>query len=207
MTTTPLVIALPGFTRGPRHLERLAAACNAAGLDCVRPELAPRWLPVLYMDQRRLRGIAERLTGRAGGRPIVVAGHSAGAAAGAYLAVEMQRRHADVRGLVLIDGVDSPTHLIERHLPELAGRVAAVLAPASPCNRSGALERYLADRPEVRVRVIDGAGHGDIEGPGIGIYRRACGDASDEATAAQFLSAVIDAITWAFEDTSGKGTG
>ena len=197
MTTPPLVIALPGFTRGPEHLARLAAACNDAGLDCVRPALAPRWMPVLYMERHRLRTTAARLAESATGRPVVVAGHSAGAAAGCALAVDLLAQGIDVRGVVLIDGVDSPNRLIASSLPDLAGvRVAAVLAPPSPCNRHGALARVLAGWPDVRVTPVDGAGHGDIEGPGVAIYRRACGDTSDAATAARFLDAVMDAITW-----------
>jgi pimeloyl-ACP methyl ester carboxylesterase len=201
----PVVVALHGFTRGPQSLARLAAACNEAGFGCVRPSFAPRWLPVLYMDKHHLRRVARRLAARIEGDPIVVAGHSAGAAAGCYLAVELLRLGRDVRGVVLIDGVDSPTHLIASMLPHLRDvRLAAVLAPPSPCNRQGALERHLEDCPGVRVRVIEGAGHGDVEGAGIAVYRRACGDASDEATAARFLGAVVEAIEWAAGDILGR---
>ena len=204
MTTRPVLIALPGFTRGPANLERLAHASNAAGLDCVRPTLAPRWLPALYMSRTHLRRMAARLSTAAGGRPVVVSGHSAGAAAGCFLAVELRALGTDVRGAVLIDGVDSPTHLIARYLPELAGRrVAAVLAPASPCNRQGALGRYLESLPWVRVETVPGAGHGDIEGAGIGVYRRACRDTSDPATADLFLASVVSACTWAVDADRG----
>lgn len=192
------VIALPGFTRGPEHLGRLAQACEDAGWSCVRPLLAPRWLPVLYMDRRRLQGIATRILAEESGLPLVIVGHSAGAAAGCYLARVLLAQGADVRGVVLVDGVDSPSHLIRRSLPHLRGlRVAAVLAPPSPCNRQGALAAYLRDVPWVRVDVVEGAGHGDIEGAGVPIYRRACGDASDEATADRVLDAVLAAIDWA----------
>ena len=97
----------------------------------------------------------------------------------------------------MIDGVDSPNHLIERSLPRLIDlRVSAVLAPPSPCNRQGLLNRRLADFPSVRAEVIAGAGHGDIEGAGITVYRRLCKDASDAETADRFLTAVITAIEW-----------
>lgn len=160
--------------------------------------LAPRWLPVLYMVPSRLHDIARRIAREAGERPIVVAGHSAGGSAGVAIAAELIAEHANIRGLVLIDGVESPNHLIARRLPELEGlRIAAVLAPPSPCNRQAQLEGYLAGFPWVRSEVVAGAGHGDIEGAGIGVYRKACKDASDEATADLFLSRVIEAIRWA----------
>jgi len=188
------VVALPGFTRGPQHLQRFADACRSRGYDCTPTALAPRWLPVLYMNRRHLRSVAERLHASING-PMVIAGHSAGAAAGTYLASYLASRGAAVRGLVLIDGVDSPNHLIAENLGSLSGMpVRAVLAPPSPCNRSGALEEFLAAYPWVDVTVVPGAGHGDIEGAGIGVYRRACRDSSDQATADHFLAAVLEAV-------------
>ena len=197
MQTTPIVIALPGFTRGPGHLVRLANACASEGYECLRPALAPRWLPVLYMVPSHLRSIARRLGEAVGGSPIVVVGHSAGGAAGTSLAADLSAGGANVRGLVLIDGVESPNRLIATRLGELDGlRIAAVLAPPSPCNRHSQLEDFLAGYPNVRVEVVPGAGHGDIEGAGIGVYRRMCKDTSDEATADLVLARVMRAIDW-----------
>ncbi|MBI1350691.1 MAG: hypothetical protein GC156_06190 [Actinomycetales bacterium] len=190
------VVALPGFTRGPRNLDAFASECAAAGLACVRPSLAPRWIPVLYMVPSRLRRMATSLGGRLTG-PVIVAGHSAGAAAGSYLAARVRQADVDLRGLVLIDGVDSPNRLIAKSLPALEGlRVAAVVAPPSPCNRHGALDSSLAQFPWVRRWFVPGAGHGDIEGAGLHIYRRACGDTSDEATANRFRASVMEAVQW-----------
>jgi len=188
------VVALPGFTRGPGHLDRLARAVNDVGLPCVRPALAPRWMPILYMSRSRLRDVARRLVD-GGVSSAVIVGHSAGAAAGTYLAAYLRDIGVDVRGLVLVDGVDSPNHLIASSLPQLHDvPVAAILAPPSPCNRNGALQRSLLDVPGVQVAVIDGAGHGDIEGAGRGVYRRACGDTSDADTADAVLRSVVGAI-------------
>ena len=193
----PVVIALPGFTRGPEHLARLASACERQGLDCIRPSLAPRWMPVLYMAPARLRRLAGRLMAQAAGRPIVVAGHSAGAAAGCALAADLRSLGADVRGVVLIDGVDSPNHLMAHRLPDLIDlRIAAVLAPPSPCNRHSQLKSFLTRHPSVLVEVVPGAGHGDIEGAGGAVYRRMCGDTSDEGTADLVLARVMAAIDW-----------
>lgn len=192
MVTT--VVALPGFTRGPAHLDRLARAVNDVGFPCVRPTLAPRWMPILYMSRSRLRDVARRLVD-GGVTSAVIVGHSAGAAAGTYLADYLRLIGVDVRGLVLVDGVDSPNHLIASSLPELRDiPVAAILAPPSPCNRNGALQRLLLDAPGAQITVIDGAGHGDIEGAGRGVYRRACRDTSDAVTADAVLRAVVDAI-------------
>lgn len=192
MSTT--VVALHGFTRGPWHLDRLARAVNAAGLACVRPALAPRWMPALYMSRSHLRGIARRLVDR-GITSAILVGHSAGAAAACYLAEYLGRIGVEIRGVVLVDGVDSPNHLLASSLPALRDvPVSAVLAPPSPCNRNGALQRYLTDHPSVNVTVVSGAGHGDIEGAGIAVYRRACGDRSDDDTADEVMRTVVTAL-------------
>lgn len=193
-----VVVALPGFTRQPRHLERLATAIQGRGWICLRPPLAPSWLPALYMSKRRLRRIADELAKAVGQRDVVVAGHSAGAAAGTYLAQCLRERGVQVRGLVLIDGVDSPNHLVARTLPALKDlRVAAVMASPSPCNRDGRLERSLVGLPQVRLQLIEGAGHGAIEGVGIPVYQRMCQDTTDDRTADLFQVAVLNAIDWA----------
>jgi pimeloyl-ACP methyl ester carboxylesterase len=197
MPAGPVVVALPGFTRRPPHLARLAEACNAVGLACLRPSLAPAWNPALYMSRRHLRKLADRLAPALHDRPVVVAGHSAGAAAGAFLALQWSRAGVDLRGIVLIDGVDSPNRLIAESLPSLDTRVAAVVAPPSPCNRQGALQASLTGLGGVRVRCVEGAGHGDVEGPGVALYRWACGQGADEAAAGRFLREVLEAIEWA----------
>lgn len=154
-------------------------------------------MPALYMSTSNLDAIADRISGRLGDAPVVLAGHSAGGAAGAYLALKLLRTGVDVRGLVFIDGVDSPNQLIARALPQLAGvRVGAVLAPPSPCNRGGSLERWLDEHSAARVEVVPGSGHGDIEGGESGIYRRVCGDRPSAATVDIVLAATIGAIAW-----------
>ncbi len=189
------VVGLHAFTRSPAHLSRLAEACRSAGLGWVAPSLAPRWLPTRYMNRRRLERLSARLAGALPGQPLVVVGHSAGAAAGCYLATALLRRGVQVCGVVLVDGVDSPNHLIERSLPGLEQvPIAAVLAPPSRCNRDGALARLLAGRPRIRVTLVEGAGHGDIEGAGIAAYRRWCGDTSDDRLAEVTLTAVMGAV-------------
>ena len=98
-------------------------------------------------------------------------------------------------GLVLIDGVDSPNHLIKRSLPFLTSTpVAAVLAPPSRCNRNVPLQHLLTSMPWISVDVIDGTGHGDIESGAVAIYRRICGEELSTETAALQLRAVMHHI-------------
>ncbi len=169
---TATVVALPGFTRTPRHLQYLASACESAGIRCLRPKLTPRWLPLPYMSRRLLA----------------------------------EGESTCLNGLVLIDGVDSPNHLIRRSLPFLASTpVAAVLAPPSRCNRNGQLQHMLTSMPWISVEVIDGSGHGDIEGGGVAIYRRICGEESSTETAALQLRAVMHHIETMRGPSSSRG--
>jgi dienelactone hydrolase len=149
------------------------------------------------MFPSHLRAIADSMRLQAAGAPIVIVGHSAGAAAGVYITARLRYLGADVRGLVIVDGVDSPNHLIRRNLSKLSGlRIAAVLAPPSPCNRQGLLATDLREQPEVRVEIVPGAGHGDIEGAGISMYRRVCKDSSSAETAARFRDRVRASVEW-----------
>ena len=189
------VIALHGFTRGPQHLAALARACEEQGWSCVRPEVAPRWLPVRMNSRRHLDDLSAELTRVCAGQQVVIAGHSAGAASGSWIAMRLLEAGIDLRGLVYIDGNDSPNHLLEKSWPSLESvPVRAVLAPPSPCNRQGRLQVFLeANRPGCFV-VIPGSGHGDIEIAESVVYRRACGDDSTAETKAEVLCAVIAAI-------------
>jgi len=100
-----------------------------------------------------------------------------------------------VRGLVYVDGNDSPNHLIERAWPKLADTpIRAVMAPPSPCHRQGQLADWLRSRRPGSVEVVDGAGHGDIEMLGAGVYRWACGDVGNPATWLALQSSVLGAV-------------
>jgi len=193
MTT---VVALHGFTRAPRHLASFSEACQRQGWNCVRPALAPRFLPVLMNSRSHLDHLAERLvdSGRLAG-PVVIVGHSAGAAAGSWIAPRLIDRRVDVRGLVYVDGNDSPNHLIEQALPRLDSLpIRAVMAPPSPCNRQGRLSRLLEARRPGSVEIIPGAGHGDIEMLGAAVYRRVCRDSGELVTWQKVQHAVIRTI-------------
>ncbi len=191
------VVALHGFTRQPRHLAAFSEACQRRGWDCVRPALAPRWFPVLMNDRRHLTRVVERLvrSGRLTGR-VVVVGHSAGAAAGSWMTPVLAESGVDVRGLVYVDGNDSPNHLIERAWPRLANvPIRAIAAPPSPCNRQGRLSDFLEQRRPGCVVVVPGSGHGDIEMLGAEVYRRMCGDTSRASQWRAVQGAVLDAVT------------
>ncbi len=190
------VLALHGFTRGPQHLSAFSEACLREGWNCLRPSLAPRWLPILVNSRGHLARVAERLvaSGLLSG-PVVVVGHSSGAAVGAWIAPILIRSDVDVRGLVFVDGNDSPNHLMEQAWPELQDLpIQAVQAPPSLCNRGGHLADLLSTRRPGSVTVIPGAGHGDIEMHRGEIYRLACGDVSEPKVWAEVQHAVLAEI-------------
>ena len=192
MTTSACVVLLPGFSRRAENLQVMSALCADQGWEPIPVTLAPRALAPLYMSRARLRHVSGDILRRCAGRPIVVVGHSAGGAAGCFIARCLAEAGADVRGLVLADGVDSPNGLIRQNLPELRGlRVSAVGAEPSPCNRHGRLGESLRAVPWVHRVDVPGAGHGDFEGHGIAIYRRACGDTSSEETSDRYRRAVV----------------
>lgn len=197
MLPSATVAVLPGFTRSAKDVGLFTRQVADAGFNCFAVDLAPRFLPVVYMYRRNLRRIAAKLLDSTHGSSVVLVGHSAGAAAASYLAPVMRSAGADVKGVVFADGVDSPNHLIRKSLKDLAGmQVGAVLAPPSPCNRQGSLEKLLVRYPWVHVKVVLGAGHGNFEGDEISIYRKFCNDTSTAQIANQYRQAVIEQIKW-----------
>lgn len=187
---------LHGFSRAPRHLRVLSERLNGRGVATVRPALSA-WIwrrsnnNAAYLGQ-----VAERLARGLPDGPVVVAGHSAGAAAGAWMAAELAARGVDVRRLVLVDGVENPTHLIARAWPRLAEvDVVAVLASPSPCNRHGQLGQWLRAQPrDVRILDIADSGHGAIEGFASAVYARACDDRSTDQTRELVISTVVEEV-------------
>lgn len=125
---------------------------------------------------------------------VVIVGHSAGAAAGARLAAALLTSGASVRGLVFADGVENPTRHIEHAWPTVGALpVRMVAAPASACNREGALTHWLGSRLDgVFGVLIADSGHGDVEGEPHLVYRVACRAHSTATTRAR----VIDHVVW-----------
>ena len=190
---TVVAIVFPAFTRAARDLAGFVEKLADVGFDARAITLAPRVLPTHYCYRRHLRAVANSICDANPDRPIIMMGHSAGAAAATYVAQQLMSLGGDIRGVVLIDGVDSPNHLIAKSLPRLDRvNIGAVLTSPSPCNRQGLLGRYLAAYPQVRVIQVPGAGHGDIEGGTSSLYRRVCGDAQNPDTVMRFQSTVID---------------
>ena len=190
--TKPVAIVFPAFTRSATDLSEFAATLRNHGFEATAVTLAPKAFPVLYCVKSHLDSIAAEISRKYAHRSVVLLGHSAGASAAAYVASVLRGSLVELRGVVFIDGVDSPNRLIATSLPSLEGiSIGAVLAPPSACNRKGALQKFLADFPRVHVVVIPGTGHGDIEGGDKKIYSWACGDNSDAATVAKFTKAVI----------------
>ncbi len=189
------VVLLHGFTRSPRHLDLLSAGCVAAGARTLRPALGSLWWPTSTNNPAHLDRVAAAVRTQLAPGPVVVVGHSAGAAAGAWLAAGLLAAGVPVTRLVMVDGVESPSGLIRRAWPRLSGlAVRAVCAPPSRCNRHGALAAWLAGRDDgvdAQVDVIEGSGHGDIEGPSQAIYRWACGDDGTQPARERVLSTVM----------------
>jgi len=147
-------------------------------------------------NRHHLDKVADRLVagGRLAGR-IVVVGHSVGAAAGSWMIPRLVASGVEVRGLVCVDGNDSRNHLIEQAWPQLELiPIRAVMAPPNPCNRQGQLIYFLERERPGSVRVIDGAGHGDIEMLGTGAGRLVCKDTSGVAEWRAVQSAVLESV-------------
>ena len=190
-----VVIALHGFTRRGRHLQRLAEHLVAEELTMVRPTLRSLWWPRSMNRRPVVVELADRLRPLLDGQPIAIVGHSAGAAAGACLAARLIETGTAVRGLVFVDGVESPT----RHVSNAWSSISAcdlrvVAAPPSPCNRHGELVRWLVPRMDgpFGVEIAD-SGHGDVEGDPHRIYRLACHDRSSGETRARVMHHVVAA--------------
>lgn len=177
------VVAFHGFTRSPEDLQALAHACADRGLTTLRPALGSLYWPHSTNNASHLSAIAGMLVPLVGDLPCVVVGHSAGASAGSWVAAELLRLDCDIRGLVFVDGVESPTGLVQRAWPRIGRlRIRAVCAPPNRCNRHGQLSDWLAEQAgDVACEVVPGSGHGDIEGEPRAIYRWACGDTTDES--------------------------
>ena len=195
------VVLLHGFTRSPEALQGLSDRCVAMGARTLRPALGSLWWPTSTNNSGHLTRIADQLLPMLGQDPVVVAGHSAGASAGAWIAAELLVRGADVTSLICIDGVESPTHLIRRSWERLASvSVRAVCAPPSRCNRQGALAAWLEMQERAaEIVIVPGSGHGDIEGASQGIYRWACGDDPHQPAGQQVRDLVV---TWIDEGLS-----
>ncbi len=187
------VVLLHGFTRSPRHLDDLSSRCVSMRARTLRPALGSLWWPTSTNNAAHLDRVSEALQQRLMPGPVVVVGHSAGAAAGAWLAAGLRSAGAPVTRLVMVDGVESPSGLIRRAWPRLRGvPVHAVCAPPSRCNRQGALAAWLRDQVgDVEVETIEGSGHGDVEGPSQAIYRWACGDDGEQPSRQLVLAAVM----------------
>lgn len=173
--------------------------CRMLGARVEAPRLSAWWWPTSTNNTRHLDRLADGIAGRATGA-IVIVGHSAGGAAGAWMARRMKRRGATVGGLVLIDAVESPVRAIRRSWPGLGQvPVTAILGAPSRCNRRGALGRWLASQrsdagPVLEVIDLPAMGHGDIEGAGIGLYVRVCGDDPAAPARELLLSIVKEAV-------------
>lgn len=191
----PLAVLQHGFTRTPRALDGLAGCLADRGISSVRPWLRSLRRADGFNDPGHLAELGREISAAAAGRALIGIGHSAGAAAVVHMAAESGR----FRGLLLIDGVDSPWRPMSRGLSALADvPILVVAGEPSPCNRHGeAIGLLAARRPGALGVRITGGGHGDIERVRVGrraraVYRLACQDRSgpDEVRLLELL--VVD---------------
>jgi pimeloyl-ACP methyl ester carboxylesterase len=189
-------VLLHGFSRGPRHLRVLSLALNRAGVATVRPALSAWDWSHGINSTRYLDVVAARIRQGLPEGPVAVVGHSAGAAAGAWIAGALLDSGTDVRRIVMVDGVESPAGLIRRAWPRLASvDIIDVCGEPSRCNRDGQLEHWLrASGRDVTITFIEGSGHGDIEVDRSPVYRWACGDESTDETRLLVLNSVVDSV-------------
>lgn len=172
------VIAVHAFARSPEALARVAREGVGLRARVVRPGLSSMWWPTSTNNARHLDDVTDRLRDALAPGPVVILGHSAGAAAGAWIAGRLVGLDAHVTVLILVDGVESPARLIRRAWPALSDvSVRAVCAPPSRCNARGALAAWLSRQAgDVETVVVPGSGHGDLEGATSAVYRWGCGD-------------------------------
>lgn len=202
-----VVIALHGFTRSGRHLQHLADRLVTEEIVVVRPTLHSLWWPRSMNRHEVIEELARAIGPVVAELPVAIVGHSAGAAAGACLAARLIEDDVDVRGLVFADGVESPTRHIERAWPLVrALPVRMIAAPASPCNRQGALTGWLAERIDgvFGVLVAD-SGHGDVEGEAHAVYRIACREHSSDEVRARVLDHVVWSVLHVLDLPSRSG--
>jgi pimeloyl-ACP methyl ester carboxylesterase len=216
------VVLLHGFGRSPERLDGLSARLASLGARVLLPALSPWWWPTCTNNTRYLNRVADAIAAASAPDPIVVVGHSAGAAAGAWIAARLIKGGYQVTSVVFVDGVDSPVRSIRRSWPVLQHRgVVAICGDPSPCNRHGALERWLraqpaedaadlqedtadlqedtADRQEdtadLQIVSVPGMGHGDVEGAGIGVYVRLCKDNPSAPQREVLLDLIVGAVS------------
>jgi len=194
------VVLMHAFTRSPRDLQGLAMRAVSRGAKVLMPHLGAWWWPRSTNNARYLSRIAEAVERQRSPGPVVIVGHSAGAAAGAWVAARLMDAGVDVSLLVLVDGVESPSGTLRRSWSALERLpVLAICAPPSRCNRRGALEAWLLSQVRsadsaLEVVHLPGMGHGDIEGAGIRVYCRMCGDDPGAPARDALVTLVEDAI-------------
>ena len=185
----PWAVLCHGFARSGAHLQGLADALAARGVATVRPDLgALNWFRSPN-NARYLDHLVSRLAPIVGSGAVLV-GHSAGAAVAAYCAPRLDA----CAGIVMVDGVENPTHHIERNWADLRDiPIIAIGAPPNPCNRRGLLDRQLSAWGFTGLHgVVTGAGHGDIEDGNPWITRAVCGSRSTAKT----KGFVRDCVVW-----------
>lgn len=137
------VIVQHGFARAPQRLAGIAGLLAARGLLVVRPRVPSLRPRHSLQDSRWLddlgREIISQIRRRAGDRPIIGVGHSAGAAV-------VSGWSADLAGLILLDPVDRHGRIADLARADARNDVPLRVISADPsgCNRHGRAAESLA---------------------------------------------------------------
>lgn len=179
-----------GFARRQERLAGLAGSLAERGhrvLTTTLPTLEPHgWSLVNVLgNEPLLRSLAAWFDARP--ERLILAGHSAGGEAAAWIAAQLRR--ADLAGVILLDPVPS---IRGDHLRTgLAARPAptyAISSPPSRCNRQGtgtrAVQTTAADQSFVGIELRSGC-HNDAEGDTTTWLARAACGTPDPANVAQ----------------------
>ena len=186
-----LVVLAHGFARDQARMHGWATHWASWGLEVVTPDLCN--LGLFNTDHpangRQMAALARQL---ADGRPVILAGQSAGALAATLAAAEVEGA-----GLLALDPVDSD-EIGERAAPDITGPVGALFGEPSQCNSEGNGERMLVAADDRRWWRIEDADHCDFENPtnrGCEILCRS-GEADREAIREALLGMTTGFLRW-----------
>lgn len=190
--SAPAVVVLShGFARSKEQMHGWAEHLASWGVEVVTPQLC--FLGFGNTDHpangRTVAALAREISD---GRPVVLAGHSAGGLASTLAAAEVPGAH-----LFTLDGVDND-RLGEDAASAIDGTAGGLFAEPAQCNDNGNGEAMLApidDKVSWRIATSD---HCDYENPTDGLCTALCrrGDADHEAIGTTIRALTTGFVLW-----------